>query len=120
MTDIKWAPLVGATLVSKAVWDKIPEAQRGLMLQAARDSGQQMRSTIRDMGDKAIGVMTGGLPGKKIDKLTIVHADDATVADWRKQTEAVYPKMRGKIIPEDLFDEVRRLHDEYRAKKGGK
>ena len=120
MTDIKWAPLVGATIVSKAVWDKIPEAQRGPMLQAARESGQQLRSGIRDMGDKAIGVMTNGLPGKKMDKLTIVHADDATVADWRKQTEAVYPKMRGKIVPEDLFDEARRLHEEYRAKKGGK
>jgi TRAP-type C4-dicarboxylate transport system substrate-binding protein len=120
MTDIKWAPLVGATLVSKAVWDKIPEAQRGPMLQAARESGQQLRSSIRDMGDKAIGVMTGGLPGKKMDKLTIVHADDATVADWRKQTEAAYPNMRGKIIPADLFDEARRLHEEYRAKKGGK
>jgi TRAP-type C4-dicarboxylate transport system substrate-binding protein len=120
MTDIKWAPLVGATIVSKAVWDKIPEAQRGPMLQAARDSGQQLRSGIRDMGDKAIGVMTGGLPGKKMDKLTIIHADDATIADWRKQTEAVYPKMRGKIIPEDLFDQARRLHEEYRAKKGGK
>jgi TRAP-type C4-dicarboxylate transport system substrate-binding protein len=121
MTDIKWAPLVGATIVSKATWDKIPEAQRGPMLQAARDSGQDMRSKIRSMGDQAIGVMTNGLPGKKMDKLTIVHADDATVADWRKQTEAVYPKMRGKIIPADLFDEARRLHDEYRAKaKGGK
>jgi TRAP-type C4-dicarboxylate transport system substrate-binding protein len=120
MTDVKWAPLVGATLVSKAVWEKIPEAQRGPMLQAARDSGQQLRSTIREMGDKAIKVMTDGLDGKKMDKLIIVHADDATIADWRKQTEAVYPKMRGKIIPEDLFDEARRLDQEYRAKKGGK
>jgi TRAP-type C4-dicarboxylate transport system substrate-binding protein len=122
MTDIKWAPLVGATLVSKAVWDKIPEAQRGPMLQAAHESGQQLRSGIRDMGDKAIGVMTGGLPGKKMDKLTIVHADDATLADWRRQTEAAYPNMRGKIIPADLFDEARRLHEEYRAKvkSGGK
>jgi TRAP-type C4-dicarboxylate transport system substrate-binding protein len=120
MTDIKWAPLVGATLVSKAVWDKIPEAQRGPMLQAARDAGQGLRGGIREMGDKAISMMTGGLPGKKMDKLVIVHADDATVADWRKQTEAVYPKMRGKIIPEDLFDEARRLHEEYRSKKGGK
>jgi TRAP-type transport system periplasmic protein len=120
MTDIKWAPLVGATVVSKAVWDKIPEAQRGPMLQAARDSGQELRSGIRDMGDKAVAVMTGGLPGKKMDKLTIVHADDATVADWRRQTEAAYPAMRGKIIPADLFDEARRLHEEYRAKKGGK
>jgi TRAP-type C4-dicarboxylate transport system substrate-binding protein len=120
MTDIKWAPLVGATLVSKAVWEKIPEAQRGPMLQAARESGQQLRSSIREMGDKAIGVMTDGLKGMKIDKLIIVHADDATIADWHKQTEAVYPKMRGKIIPADLFDEARRLDQEYRAKKGGK
>jgi TRAP-type C4-dicarboxylate transport system substrate-binding protein len=120
MTDIKWAPLVGATIVSKDVWNKIPEAQRGPMLQAAIESGQQLRSSIRDMGEKAIGVMTNGLPGKKFDKLTIVHADAATVADWRKQTEAAYPSMRGKIIPADLFDEARRLRDEYRAKKGGK
>ncbi len=49
MTDIKWAPLVGATLVSKATWEKIPEAQRVQMLQAARESGQQMRCDIRDM-----------------------------------------------------------------------
>jgi len=120
MTDIKWAPLVGATIVSKAVWEKIPEAQRVQMMQAARDSGQQLRSGIREMGDKATSVMTNGLPGKKMDKLTIVHADEATVADWRKQTEAAYPAMRGKIIPADLFDEARRLHEEYRAKKGGK
>jgi TRAP-type C4-dicarboxylate transport system substrate-binding protein len=121
MTDVKWAPLVGATLVSKAVWDKIPEAQRVPMLQAARESGETLRSGIRSMGDKAIAAMTGGLPGKKIDRLTIVHPDGAALADWRKQTEAEYPAMRGKIIPADLFDEARRLRDEYRAKaRGGK
>jgi TRAP-type C4-dicarboxylate transport system substrate-binding protein len=120
MCDVKWAPLVGATIVSKAAWEKIPEAQRGPMLQAARDAGQELRSGIRGMGDKAIDAMTDGLKGKKEDKLTIVHADAAALADWHKQTEAVYPKMRGKLIPENLFDEVRRLHEEYRAKaKGG-
>lgn len=120
MNDIKWAPLVGATLVSKAAWDKIPEAQRGPMLQAARDSGQELRAGIRGMGDKAISAMTNGLPGKRMDKLTVIHADDAAMADWRRQTEAVYPKMRGKVVPADLFDEARRLDEEYRAKhKGG-
>lgn len=121
MNDVKWAPLVGATVVSKAVWEKIPEAQRGPMLKAARDAGNELRAGIRGMGDQAISAMTNGLPGKKMDKLVIVHADDAAMADWRKQTEAVYPKMRGKIIPEDLFDEVHRLRDEYRNQsKGGK
>ena len=120
MSDVKWAPLVGATVVSKAVWEKIPEAQRGPMLQAARDSGRELRNGIRGMGDKAIAAMTAGLPGKRMDKLKVVHADDAALADWRKQTEAVYPKMSGKLIPEDLFDEVRRLRDEYRAREQGR
>ena len=43
----------------------------------------------------------------------------AALAEWRKATEAAYPTMRGKLVPADLFDEVRRLRDEYRA-KGGK
>ena len=120
MNDIKWAPLIGATIVSKAAWEKIPEAQRGPMLQAARDSGAELRSGIRDMGDKAIATMTDGIRGKKMNKLTVVHVNDADLADWRKQTEAVYPKMRGSIIPADLFDEVRTLRDEYRAKAKAK
>jgi hypothetical protein len=89
------------------------------MLQAAQESGQELRNGIRAMGDKAIAAMTAGVPGRRMDKLTVIHADDAALADWRKQTEAVYPKMRGKLIPEDLFDEVRRLRDEYRAKPKG-
>jgi TRAP-type C4-dicarboxylate transport system substrate-binding protein len=118
MNDVKWAPLIGATIVSKAAWEKIPAAERGPMLQAAQESGQELRSGIRAMGDKAIAAMTAGVPGKRMDKLTVVHADAADLADWRKQTEAVYPKMRGKLIPEDLFDEVRQLRDEYRARAG--
>lgn len=119
MSDVKWAPLVGATVVSKAVWDKIPEGERSQMLQAARDAGAELRSGIRGMGDKAIATMSNGVVGKRTVKLTVVHADDSALADWRKQTEAAYPKMRGNLIPADLFDEVHRLRDEYRAKAKG-
>ena len=120
MCDVKWAPLVGATLVAKATWEKIPAAQRDLMLKAARDSGYALRNGIRSMGERAVTTMTAGQPGKRSSKLTVTHADAATVADWRKQTEAVYPKLKGKMIPADLFDEVQKLRDEYRAKAGKK
>jgi TRAP-type C4-dicarboxylate transport system substrate-binding protein len=119
MSDVKWAPLVGATVVSKAVWDKIPVAQRAPMLKAARDSGDELRGGIRGMGDAAVKAMTEGQVGSRSTKLTVVHADPAALAEWRKATEAAYPSMRGKLVPADLFDEVRRLRDEYRA-KGGK
>jgi len=119
MNDIKWAPLIGATLISKAAWEKIPQDQRVPMLQAARDSGEQLRSGIRSMGDAAITAMMKGQPGKRQVKLTVTHGDASLLADWRKQAEDAYPKMRGKLIPADLFDEVRRLRDEYRELSKG-
>jgi TRAP-type C4-dicarboxylate transport system substrate-binding protein len=104
MNNVKWAPLIGATVISKAAWESIPAAQRPEMLKAARESGDALRGGIRKMGDDAVTAMT-----KR--GLTLVDADAATVADWRKQAEGVYPKLRGKTIPADLFDEVRKLHN---------
>src|SRR5690349_15129268 len=95
MNDMKWAPLVGATVVSRTAWERIPADQRAAMLRAARESGAELRNSIRSMRDEAIKAMTAGQPGKRSVKLTVVHADAAALADWRKQTEAVYPKMRG-------------------------
>jgi len=49
-----------------------------------------------------------------------VHAVTPEVeAEWRKVAEEVYPKVRGSIVPADMFDEVRRLLQEYRS-SGGK
>ena len=118
MTDIKWAPLIGGTLISRSTWERIPREFRAPMLKAARDSGAEMRNSIRSMGDEAIQVMIKGRPGSSV-KLTLFHADPAALADWRKQTEAVYPKMRGKFIPADLFDEARRQCDRCRASLNG-
>jgi len=46
--------------------------------------------------------------------LNVVHPDAKTVAEWRKLTESIWPKFRGPVVPADLFDEVKRLRDEYR------
>jgi TRAP-type C4-dicarboxylate transport system substrate-binding protein len=119
MCDVKWAPLVGATIISKTAWEKIPAAQRGLMLESARKSGEAAKNEIRAQGTRAIATMMAGQPGRRASKLTVTTLDPAALADWRKQTEAVYPKMKGKIVPADLFDEVQRLRDEYRAHAHG-
>jgi TRAP-type C4-dicarboxylate transport system substrate-binding protein len=115
MCDVKWAPLIGATMVDKATWMKIPETQRLLLMKAARDAGASLGEGIRKMNDRALAQMIAGQPGKRSNNLTVMHADAATVADWRKQTEAVYPKLKGKMIPADLFDRVQKLLDEYLA-----
>jgi TRAP-type C4-dicarboxylate transport system substrate-binding protein len=100
MNDVKWAPLIGATLISKKAWDSLPQSERAQMYQAARDSGQGLRGGIRKMGDDAVATM-------QKRKLTVVHADGAVVAEWRKEAEGVYPKLRGDMVPAELFDEFR-------------
>lgn len=111
MLDLRWAPLVGATVIDRKVWDRIPETWRGPMLEAAQKAGARLRGDIRRMGDEAIVAM-------QKRGLKVVAVDDATRALWRREVETIYPKLRGPIVPADLFDEVRRLRDEYRKRAG--
>jgi TRAP-type C4-dicarboxylate transport system substrate-binding protein len=109
MIDVKWAPLVGGTIISKQTWNRVPEALRPQLQEAATRAGFRLRTEIRKMGDDAILAMR-----KK--GLNVVSLDASTLADWQRQAEDAYPKLRGRIVPADLFDEVKRLRDEYRAK----
>jgi TRAP-type C4-dicarboxylate transport system substrate-binding protein len=107
MLDLRFAQLVGATLISKDVWDKIPAPVQKEMLVSSRKAGVGLREEIRKAEAGAIPLMQGF-------GLNVVHADDKAVAEWRALAESVYPKLRGSLVPADLFDEVKRLRDEYR------
>jgi TRAP-type C4-dicarboxylate transport system substrate-binding protein len=113
MLDVKFAPLAGATLVAKDTWEQIPAGLRPQLLAIAHDSGAQIRQEIRRMEDASIGMMqTLGL--------NVVHADANAVSQWRTIVEQqLWPALRGGGMPAPLFDQVKRLRDEYRAKQSG-
>ena len=54
-------------------------------------------------------------PGRLDLKIKVHRPDEATVALWRREAEAAWPRLRGKMVPADLFDEAKRLRDEARA-----
>jgi TRAP-type C4-dicarboxylate transport system substrate-binding protein len=107
MLDIPFAQLVGATLIAKDVWDKIPANVQKSMLASARTAGVALREEIRK-------AEAGSVPMMQQFGLNVVHADPKTLAEWRKLSESIWPKLRGTMVPPDLFDEVKRLRDEYR------
>ena len=111
MIDLKWAPLVGAMVVSKPSWDRVPEPFREPMLEAARASSEQIRTEVRKLGAEAVTAMQ-----KRGLKVTTL--DTAALADWRREVDAIYPKLRGRYVPADLFDEVRTLRNQYRSQGG--
>lgn len=107
MIDVKWAPLVAATVIRRRTWERIPEELRPRLLEAARRAGDRSRDEIRKLGDDAIVEM-------EKRGLKVFHADAATLANWRAEAEAAYPKIRGTIVPEELFDEVVRHRNSFR------
>jgi hypothetical protein len=39
--------------------------------------------------------------------------------EWRREVEAAYPKIRGVIVPGEIFDEVVKQLQAYRAARAG-
>jgi TRAP-type C4-dicarboxylate transport system substrate-binding protein len=107
MADLKWAPLTGATIVDKRAWKRIPEDLRPRILEVSRDASQKLRREIRNLNEEALKVM--GENGLKVERIS-----PATAAEWRKIVESIYPRIRGRIIPADVFDKVRTYRDEFR------
>ena len=112
MLDLKWAPLVGATVVTRKAWEKVPREARPALLKSAEEAGQRLRVDIRQANDKAIEAM-------KTRGLKVLPVTPAVEAAWQRAAESGYPRIRGTIVPAPVFDEVKRLRDEFRA-TGGK
>lgn len=110
MIDMAWVPLVGASVVTKKTWDKLSPETQAAMRVAAEKAGAEIRAQAHKEMDESVAAMKKR--GLKVHPLT----PDAEAA-WRKLAESTYPKIRGGIVPAELFDEVRRLLAEYRAKK---
>ncbi|HSB17894.1 MAG TPA: TRAP transporter substrate-binding protein DctP [Bryobacteraceae bacterium] len=113
MIDVKWTPLAGATLLSRKTWDRIPAEQRTELLRASRSASAGVRAQVRKMGEDAIVEM-------QKRGLNVIKLDPATLSKWQVEAKSSYPKIRGEVVPADLFDEVVRLHNEYLSRMGGK
>lgn len=107
MTDLRWAFLLGGSIISKATWDRIPADVRPALLEAAREAGRRLRQEIRAADARDVEAM-------KKRGLTVVPVDAKAEALWRAAAEAAYPKVRGALVPPDAFDEAKRLRDEFR------
>lgn len=108
MLDLNWAPLVGAMVVRKETWEKIPADVRAKLAGSAATAGKEIKAAGRKESEDSVAAMQKR--GLKVTRIT-----PETEAEWRVGAEAVYPKIRGKLVPEDIFDQTMRFLEEYRA-----
>jgi TRAP-type C4-dicarboxylate transport system substrate-binding protein len=111
MLEINWAPLIGACVLRRDTWEKIPEATRSKLLEIAITTGKEIKANGRkESGDSVQAMAKRGLQ--------VTPMTPELEAEWRQAAEAVYPRIRGTLVPEDVFDTTIRLLKEYRQKQG--
>jgi TRAP-type transport system periplasmic protein len=107
MLDVPWGWLVGATVVRKDAWDKIPADLRPKLLAIAKELGKKVDVEVAKLNTDAVAAMEKqGLHVVKVDQ-----------GPWRAMAEKSWPVVRGEVVPAEFFDEVKALRDAQRAGK---
>jgi TRAP-type C4-dicarboxylate transport system substrate-binding protein len=113
MTDMPWQLLLGATLINKATWERIPADLRPKLLDATREAGRRLQEEIRSSGERDVEAM-------RKRGLNVVAVDAQAREAWLRTAESMYPRIRGTLIPAEAFDEALRYRDEYRKSQGAR
>ena len=111
MLEINWAPIVGALVLTKKAWDDMsPEAQQ--LLRSADDkAGLVMRTQARQEVDDAVAAM-------KQRGLVINKPNPEQMKEWSTLADKLYPRIRGRMVPAETFDEVFFHLKAFRASQG--
>ena len=109
MLELNWAPLIGATVVSRRTWESLPEETRTALRAAAVASGREFKARALAEAEESVAAMR--------QRGLVVHpVTPAVEQEWRTVAETFYPRIRGTMAPADMFDQVQRLLAEYRAR----
>jgi TRAP-type C4-dicarboxylate transport system substrate-binding protein len=111
MLEINWAPIVGALVVTQKAWDAMsPAGQQAALREAGEKAGQAMRTQARKEVDEAVAAMVKARPA--------VHRPNArAAARVERAGRALYPRIRGTMVPAETFDEVFAHLKAYRASR---
>lgn len=109
MLDMRWAPIVGAMIVTRRAFEALPAETREYMLRTGREAGRRIREQARAEDEAAVAAMQGK------QGLKVVQFAPGAEAEWRREVERMYPQIRGRVVPEGIFDAAVAARNAYRT-----
>ncbi len=108
MLAMNWVPLVGAAIVRTDVWEKIPAATRARLHADAIEVGEKLRTRGRQEDEESVHAM-------QQHGLQVHQPTPEAEREWQELAGQLYPKIRGPIVPPEVFDAVERHVRDFRA-----
>jgi TRAP-type C4-dicarboxylate transport system substrate-binding protein len=106
MTDLRWAPLLGAAVITNQAWQEIPNEFKPGLAKSAAATAARFRDEIRGLSGNAVEVM-------KKHGLRVHPVPPEIALQWRDSARRGYPKIIGRVVPAKLFAEVEATRNEY-------
>jgi TRAP-type C4-dicarboxylate transport system substrate-binding protein len=111
MLDLPWAVLTGGTVVKKEDWEKVPAEMRPKLIEISREYSKKIGAEVRRMDNEALENMV---------KQGLVVVRPADTGSFVKAAQSTYKVVRGRVVPEETFDEVKKLVEEAHARSAKK
>jgi TRAP-type transport system periplasmic protein len=112
MLEMNWVPLVGAGIISKKTWDALPPETQAALRASAKEAGKRIKADGRRESAESIEAL------RKRGLKTHAMTPESEQA-WDQTAEQAWTKIRGTVVPADIFDEVMSQLKVYRAGKEG-
>ncbi len=98
MIDMPWAPMLGAIIVSKRAWQKVPEPLRPQLKSIAEDKSLRLDLEMQRLETQAISEM-------QKRGLTLIKPDAQQFKQWQSLTKTAFPEFKSKNnIPDEWFE----------------
>ncbi|HEX9401308.1 MAG TPA: TRAP transporter substrate-binding protein DctP [Anaeromyxobacter sp.] len=105
LVDLPLGPVLGATVVRKDVWDRIPQQVQQRLLEISREIGARIDAEVRRLNADAVHAMEGqGLDVVPVDR-----------EQWLPALEKTWAVIRGEVVSAEFFDELRAARDACRG-----
>ena len=108
MLDMHWAPIVGAAVITRQAWESMTPAAQQAMRQAAVKATQTLRAE-RERADQA------AIQAMRTRGLHVQTLSPETLTEWQQVVANAYPRIRGGMVPADVFDLVQQTLSDFRG-----
>ena len=105
LVDLPWGFVLGATVVRRETWERVPADLRPTLLAIAAEAGERIDADARRLEGEAIVAMARS-------GLSIIPVDRGA---WSAALERAWPVLRGEVVPAPFFDAVVAARDACRA-----
>ena len=110
MLRLNWVPIVGAVVMSAKTLDAMSPAGRAALLEASARAGEALRAHRNTRDDEIIRALEGR-------GLKVITPTPEIERAWQELARKAWPRVRGGMVPAEMFDRVERLLAEYRGQR---